>query len=75
MPVINDSLFWVLVLVIPISVLVMVLEIYRVVLGDHALLRRARRTVRAPGARSGAAGVRWVPLDTPNAVAIADTDS
>ena len=39
MPVINDSLFWVLVLVMAISVLVMVLEIYRVVLGDHALLR------------------------------------
>jgi hypothetical protein len=39
MPVINDSLFWVLVLVMAISVLVMVLDIYRVAHGDHALLR------------------------------------
>jgi hypothetical protein len=48
MPVINDSsLFWVLVLVMAISVLVMVLEIYRVVLGGHALLR-----TRAPPQRT-----------------------
>ena len=39
MPVINDSMFRVLLLVMAICVLVMVLEIYRVVRGDHALLR------------------------------------
>ena len=46
MAVIDYGLFWVLVLVRAISVLVMVMEISRIVLGDHTLLRTRARSQR-----------------------------